>query len=105
MASDISDKLSFQIKLRGITQKKLAQLSDLTEATVSGYIKGTRLPNSANLRKLANALDIPVSDLILTGDTTFEQDFKEIKSIILKRRSQWTDKQKLELIESLFERY
>lgn len=104
MASNLSDKLSFQLKLRGITQKKLAQLSGLTETAISCYIKGTRLPNSANLRKIANALNIPVSDLILTGDTTFEQDFNEIKSIIIKRRSQWTYKQKLELIACILER-
>lgn len=46
-----------------MTQKQLAELTGLTQVSISRYICGDRIPNSAVAKKLADALDIPVDSL------------------------------------------
>ena len=50
-------------ELRGLTQKDLADVSGVSLRSVAGYEGGARVrPNTA--RKLANALDVEVADLV-----------------------------------------
>lgn len=48
-----------------MTQKQLAELTGLTQVSISRYICGDRIPNSAVAKKLADALDIPVDSLCI----------------------------------------
>lgn len=67
-------KKNYQIKLkvkelleeRGITQKKLAQMSGIRESTISDIVRGTRtVINFEHLSKIAEALEIDnISQLI-----------------------------------------
>lgn len=67
-------KKNYQIKLkvkelleeRGITQKKLAQMSGIRESTISDIVRGTRtVINFEHLSKVAEALEIDnISQLI-----------------------------------------
>ena len=49
---------------RNLSQTKLAQLADLNPATVNQIEKGAREPSTATLRKLAEALDVSVAELL-----------------------------------------
>ncbi len=50
-------------ELQGLTQKELADVSGVSLRSVAGYEGGARVrPNTA--RKLANALDVEVADLV-----------------------------------------
>jgi len=55
---------------KGITQKKLAQLSNITEASLSRYENGLREPKISTLIKISDVLDSTVDYLI--GKTDIE---------------------------------
>ena len=51
-------------KIKGLTQHQLAQLIDLEGPNVSRWERGENRPNAENIRALAKALDVTVSDLV-----------------------------------------
>lgn len=66
------------MKEKGLTQKELAQLSELNLSTVKNYTAENTVPNPDNLMKLAAALD--VSPDWLTGASEFRS--KEVQAIL-----------------------
>lgn len=48
---------------RGISQERLAHLSGLDRTYVSGIERGERNPSLENLLKLADTLDVPLSEI------------------------------------------
>lgn len=59
-------KIREAIEERGITQKKLAEMSGLRESTISDIVRGTRtVINFEHLSKIAEALEIDnITELI-----------------------------------------
>lgn len=59
-------KVKELLDTRGMTQKKLAELSGIRESTISDIVRGTRtVINFEHLAKIAEALDIDdIRDLI-----------------------------------------
>lgn len=59
-------KVKELIENKGITQKKLAELSGVRESTISDIVRGTRtVINFEHLSKIARALDVhDIKDLI-----------------------------------------
>lgn len=54
-----------QIRLaRGMTQKQLAELVDVSESMISQYESGKKSPSNETLLKLGEALDCSVSDIL-----------------------------------------
>jgi len=51
-------------KERGLTQKELADLTDLNEVTIRRYELGERRPKIDNLIKIAKAIEVEVKDLL-----------------------------------------
>ena len=51
-------RLKAALKLRSMKQKELAYLADLTEAAVSHYIKGDRLPKTSVAIQICNILHV-----------------------------------------------
>ncbi len=51
------ERFAALIKERGLSQKELAQKTNLTEGAVSHYLKGDREPKGAILLSIANALE------------------------------------------------
>lgn len=49
-------------------QKELSEVTGISEATISHYLKGTRTPRGENLVKLAKALDCTVDELIMVDE-------------------------------------
>jgi transcriptional regulator with XRE-family HTH domain len=50
-------------KEAGLSQERLAHLSDLDRTYVSGIERGERNPSLTNLLKLADALHVPLSEI------------------------------------------
>lgn len=66
----IGNRITILRTRKGITQKKLAQLSNITEASLSRYENGLREPKINTLIKLSDVLDSTVDYLI--GKTDIE---------------------------------
>lgn len=56
--------LRMLIAKRGITQKELAEEAGMTEAAISRYCNGKRVPNLVTAAALASALDCTVDQLM-----------------------------------------
>lgn len=52
----------------GMTQKELAEAMGVSEASISWYIRGSRIPTVKTIINMAYALDINVSELIDFGE-------------------------------------
>lgn len=52
---------------RGLSQKRLAYETGLSEGTISAYIHGTRMPSAKAVLNLSYALCIDLNDLIDFG--------------------------------------
>ena len=51
-------------KARGLTQKQLADIIDVSESIISQYENGRKSPSNETLLKLGEALDCSVSDIL-----------------------------------------
>lgn len=92
------------LKKQGLTQKQLAELVGVTEATISRYMSGERTPKSGILANIATALHTTSDYLLgteLEGD--LENDLPVIRRLIARNANQMTKAQKKELFDALFE--
>jgi transcriptional regulator with XRE-family HTH domain len=88
--------IGFAIKMirkhRGITQAELSDLTSISETSLSKIEKGT-IPTEKNLKKISNALDVPLSVIYILGmedsdvprsrKKMYELLFPSIKSLAL----------------------
>lgn len=61
---NIAEKLRFYRKEKYLTQKKLAELSNIAPITLQQYELGKRTPKIDNLQKIANALEVDINCLL-----------------------------------------
>lgn len=78
---DLPERIKVLLEKRGMTQKDLARDSRLTEAAVSRYLKGERIPRSPALAAMAMALNVSM-DYLATGKET--SDLNEIKAVLMR---------------------
>ena len=62
----MGERIKELLEKKGITQRELAERTGCTEAAVSHYIKGDRVPRSSVLTKIAIALET-TSDYLMEG--------------------------------------
>ena len=58
--SDLVHSIIENCRLQSITQRELAEKSGLTEASISRYFNGERIPNIKNAEKMASALGLRI---------------------------------------------
>ena len=58
------DKLKQIMETKGLTQQKLAQMSNVSNNTISKWLNGQTTPKVKNIEPLAKALNLTVGDLI-----------------------------------------
>ena len=61
---DFKWRLKRTMTMRGIGQAKLAEMSGISQKTISNYLNGKNMPDILKLNKLARALDVDVSELL-----------------------------------------
>ena len=59
-----ADKIRFYRKKRMLTQRKLGELSDLSEQMIRNYENDISIPKTANMQKIALALGVALTDLL-----------------------------------------
>jgi transcriptional regulator with XRE-family HTH domain len=83
---DLGERLRFFREIRKLTQKELAQMAGISQATIAHIEKSTKDPSVDTLKRLAAALDTHVATLFATQDV-FVFDLKR-----LRRKYQSADK-------------
>ena len=97
----MGERLKELIDKKGISQKELAEKVGCTDAAISHYIKGDRVPRASVLTKIAIALDT-TSDYLMEGvptDVTGELDYA--KKLIARNVAQMSNSEKREIINIL----
>lgn len=61
---NFSEKLKKIREDRNISQKELAEMTDLTQSAISQFETGTSNPNKRTLKILANALNVTYDELL-----------------------------------------
>ena len=74
LAIYIGYKIKEYRKIKGLTQKELAEIVEMGHTTIANYEKGFRTPKKNTLFKLANALNVTIDDFFPTTSTTSEAD-------------------------------
>lgn len=101
MDEELGRRILSLLRDKHMTQKQLAVRANVTEAAISHYIKGDRMPRSSVLAKLADALGT-TPDYLLGGEA---QDSKEellyAKRLIARNVSQMTTAEKREILNIL----
>lgn len=99
----MGNRIADLLDQRGMTQKQLSEKAGITEAAISHYIKGNRVPRASVLGRLAIALNT-TTDYLLEGIT---QDAKEelgyAKKLIARNVTQMSKADKREIINILME--
>ena len=70
MEDSFSENLRKARILKGLKQEELANILGVTQASISQYERGDRIPIDRNLRKICEALDVSLEEL--TGDDSCE---------------------------------
>ena len=83
------------MRRENMSQRELARKANLSEATVSRYVKGTRFPNSKAMIELSKALNCRIENL------TQEQTESELERIIKKAISSLNESERNFLISEL----
>ncbi len=101
MSAPVGARLSALLKERGMSQKELAEATNLTPAAVSRYVNGERVPRAITIAALAKALGVKPTDITGTAD---EQETDEAIRLIARNANKLTEAQRAELIAALAKR-
>ena len=94
-------RLEEMLKAKRMTQKELAFKADITEAAVSHYIKGDRIPRSSVLSRIAVALDT-TSDYLLEGiPQSCADELRYAKRLLARNVDQMSTADKREILNIL----
>ena len=106
MNNTLGGRIAELLSQLNMTQRELAEKVDVTEVSMSRYIKGDRVPKGPVIANIATALHT-TTDYLLNGNSSesgdFESEYYMIHRLIAKNVSKMTSKQKRELINALLE--
>lgn len=58
------------LKIKGVSMAELSTRTGIAAPNISNFVKGKNTPNLDTLERIAEALDVPVSDLLQSKDVT-----------------------------------
>lgn len=96
-----AERLAALLKERSISQRELAETVGVTEASMSRYMNGSRVPKSEVVANMATALHTTSDYLLGTEPPDLGDDFPKIKRLIARNSQTLTVEQKTELIKIL----
>lgn len=97
---EFGTRLEQIMKMRGCTQKKLAEESGLTEAAISRYITGQREPKAIAIANIARALNT-TADVLLGIDEVERNDVDDALQLVARNASEIPKEKKMALINAL----
>ncbi|PAU95389.1 hypothetical protein CK503_04120 [Aliifodinibius salipaludis] len=73
LSTEFGNNLKKIRKSRGYNQQEVADKMEMTQASISQFEKGKRVPTPSLIRKFANALDADVEEFVGSSDAEFEK--------------------------------
>ena len=102
MKKGMNERILELLTQKEMTQKQLSEKACVTEAAISHYIKGDRVPRAVVAERIADALGTSV-DYLLNGSNPFSSDEKEQTfRLIARNASEMTYEEKIQVMELLF---
>ena len=92
------ERLKALMKKRNLTQKELANKSNITEASISKYLSGERTPRVDVIINLAKALEITTDELLLDVDNNEAYSFIQTKAVLARGIENMSEEDKMKLI-------
>ena len=102
MPKGFNERLLELIKRNRLTQKELASKAGVTEAAMSHYIKGDRIPRASVMIRLADALGTSVDYLMNGTESNSNDEIGYAKKLIARNASQMSKDEKMEIVSILF---
>ena len=101
----IGERIAGLLREQGKTQRALAEQVGTTEVSISRYIKGNRVPKGPVLVNIAKALHTTTDYLLGNEQDSNDPDleYNYTQRVIARNANRWSKKQKLDLVNALFE--
>ena len=101
----IGERITGLLREQGKTQRALAEQVGTTEVSISRYIKGNRVPKGPILVNIAKALHTTTDYLLGNEQDSNDPDleYNYTQRAIARNANRWSKKQKLDLVNALFE--
>lgn len=97
----LGERIKALLTQKGMTQRQLAEKAGCTEAAISHYIKGDRVPRSRVMTEIAAALGT-TSDYLIDGiPQDMLSDLGYAKKLIARNADRMSKEQKMEIINIL----
>lgn len=101
MKEMLNERLAKLLQGKNITQKELASKAGVTEAAVSHYLKGDRVPRASVLARIAQALGTTVDYLVSGNEEEQENEIQYAQRLIARNVYQMSKEEKMEIIRIL----
>ena len=99
MSESIGARINYMIQAIGITQKELASRAGITEAAISRYISGERVPRALALAGIAKALGTTMEELM--GEPSPQKEKRTDFELAARHALKLSSAEKAKLIEAL----
>ena len=97
---ELNDRIKMLMEEKGLTQKELSQMANITEASMSKYLSGVRTPRIDVIVNIANALEVSV-DSLLGGANSTINGLMDAKLVLARGKDTLSEDDKKELIKFL----
>lgn len=97
---EVGERIQRLLESKGMSRRELAELSGLTEAAISRYITGSRIPKTISLSAIAKALDVS-SDELLGNIVDKPSDIEDAIRLVARNANSVSNAQKKFLINAL----
>lgn len=105
MEQSLGNRITKLLNQSNMTQRELASKIHITEASMSRYIKGNRIPKGSTIANIAAVLHTTTDYLLNDNDNSstsdLESEYRKIYCLITRNAPQMTFKQRRELINAL----
>ena len=101
----IGEQIAKRLNEMGMSQRELADLTGITEVSMSRYIRGERTPDGIIVAKIATALHTTSDELLGSGKTEEDPElaYYRVQRVIARSVRNWTAKQRADLCYALFD--
>ena len=101
MAATFGERLSDLLKEKNMQQQTLAQKAGVTEAAVSHYVKGDRIPRASVMARIADSLGTTSEFLMNGAEVDSKKEVTYAKRLIARNVKQMTKEEKIEIMAIL----